>query len=221
MRSAFGRCAPKALLVDPSHCHPDDTQAQSCCLVLSVLITDLSCHGGAQQSMTDELRNAKAEVGAAHKQIAATVAALARADEMHALGTIDPSSGAAQGGLSVRGLTGLSGGIMGGYGGYGRGLTADSEAVWLNSLLAANWGGWLATWLSNLARIHPLSCLLCLSAGLARLLALLALPARRCPPLRAASCSFCAAVGCEGSARDASTVLTITWYLSAHYVAFM
>lgn len=131
------------------------------------------------QSLAQELKTAKADVAAAHKQIAATVAALARADEMHALGPVDPTSGVAQGGLSSRG--GVSGG--GGYGGGGGitfggggsaggvgmgvnlaalgmgmsadrfGVSADRDAAWLNSLLAANWGGWLATWLSNLVRV--------------------------------------------------------------------
>lgn len=82
---------------------------------------------------------------------ATQVATLARMDEMHAIGSVD-ALGNAQGALSMRGLgLGWSGG---GAGAMGGGLVGayDAEAKWLNAVLAANWAGWLATWLSNLVR---------------------------------------------------------------------
>ena len=65
------------------------------------------------------------------------MAALARADEEHALGLVGPT-GVAQGGFSSRGALG--------------GGPQQPAPDWLNTVLAANWSGWLAAWLSGLVR---------------------------------------------------------------------
>ena len=90
-----------------------------CAAAVALLVSRVQHERHARILAQSEVQKMRAEVDAAHRQIAATVAALARADE-------------------------ASCGVM-----NNRGGAEEDTTLWLNQAFAHCWSGWLNAWLSS------------------------------------------------------------------------